>query len=655
MSEKSLPEITVKAVILGVLLSIILAGANAYLGLFAGMTVSASIPAAVISMGILRLFKQSNILENNIVQTAASAGESLAAGVIFTLPALIVMGYWTTFDYWETTIIAGLGGLLGVLFTIPLRRALIVKEKLQFPEGIATAEVLKSGDRGEGVKYIAQAGVVGALFKFGETGLRLWTGVAEGATRVGSSIAYVGTNLSPALVSVGYIVGINIAVLVFLGGAINWLIAIPIYAASHTWPVVDGSPLPAVDWAGQIWSQQTRYLGVGAMIIGGLWALINLRSSIFAGIRSSLDSVSAGTSAKVQVVPRTERDLPMKWVGILLLVSIIPIFGVYYYVIQSAMPSLFMAVVMLIAGFLFAAVAAYMAGLVGSSNNPISGVTIATILFSALVLLALVGTQSVRGPAAAIFIGAVVACAAAIGGDNMQDLKAGYIVGATPWKQQIMQSVGVLSAAIFIAPVLILIEKAYGIGLATPEHPNPLSAPQATLMSSVAEGVFHQNLPWNIIFIGMLIAVVVIVADKIQEKRGAAFRLPVLAVAVGIYLPFELSVPIFIGGIIAWMVTRVFKSKRSDLAPDVQDKALKVAGNRGLLFASGLITGEALVGILMAIPIVISGDANVLALLEKPLGSWPGEILLLLVAVWLWKVASPTSADTEPLSEEVKS
>ncbi|MFQ6614889.1 MAG: OPT family oligopeptide transporter, partial [Fidelibacterota bacterium] len=359
--------------------------------------------------------------------------------------------------------------------------------------------------------------------------------------------------------------------------------------------------------------------------------------------------------AVIKEVPRTDRDLSMKWVGILLLISIIPIFGVYYYVIHAALPSLFMAIVMLIAGFLFSAVAAYMAGLVGSSNNPISGVTIATILFSALVLLALVGTKSATGPAAAIFIGAVVACAAAIGGDNMQDLKAGYIVGATPWKQQIMQSVGVLSAAVFIAPVLILIEKAYGIGIASPAHPNPLSAPQATLMASVAEGVFHQNLPWTIIGIGMAIAVAVIAADKYQEKRGASFRLPVLAVAVGIYLPFELSVPIFIGGIIAWAVARFYKSANPTLSSDEQERAITAGGNRGLLFASGLITGEALVGILMAIPIVISGDANVLAMVKKPLGSWPGEILLLLVAVWLWKVAQPTATDHEVMDHEAQS
>lgn len=641
----SFPEITFKAIILGILLSVVLAGANAYLGLFAGMTVSASIPAAVISMGILRFFKRSNILENNIVQTAASAGEALAAGVIFTLPALIVMEYWTTFNYWETTLIAGLGGVVGVLFTVPLRRALIVEEGLKFPEGIATAEVLRTGDTGgAGVRYIAQAGIAGALFKFGQTGLRVWTDVVETASRVGSGIAYFGSNLSPALISVGYIVGINIAVLVFLGGAINWLVAIPIYAAVHTWPVVDGVAMPAVEWANEIWSSQTRFIGVGAMVIGGLWALINLRSSVITGVKASLESYKRGATTSFGDIPRTSRDTPMTWVGLLLLLSLLPIFGVYVYVIQSAVPSIFMAVVMLIAGFLFSAVAAYMAGLVGSSNNPISGVTIATILFSALMLAALIGTGDPKGPAAAIFIGAVVACAAAIGGDNMQDLKAGYLVGATPWKQQVMQMIGVVSAAVVLAPVLILIEKAYGIGVPTEAHPNPLAAPQATLMASVAEGVFDQNLPWTMIIIGMVIAVLVIVLDQIQERRNASFRLPVLAVAVGIYLPFELSVPIFIGGIVSWAVKRGLEKKKG-IASDEDRSALERIGqkaqNRGLLFASGLITGEALVGILMAIPIVVSGNANVLALVSEPLGSWPGILLLIGVIGWLAVIARP--------------
>ncbi len=625
--EKLLPEITLKAIILGVILSVVLAGANAYLGLFAGMTVSASIPAAVISMGVLRLFRRSNILENNIVQTAASAGESLAAGVIFTLPALIVLKFWTSFNYWETTIIAALGGVIGVFFTIPIRRALIIEEKLRFPEGVATAEVLKSGEKGgSGLKHIINAGLLGAFFKFGEIGLRLWTGVVEVGTRVGSSIVYFGSNLSPALVSVGYIVGINIAVLVFIGGALNWLVAIPIYAAANAWPIADGSPISAVEWANEIWSDKTRFLGVGAMVIGGLWALINLRGSILTGIRSSLATYRVGETTRSEDIPREERDTPIKWVAIGLLISIIPIFAVYAYITKSSAPSLVMAVVMLIAGFLFSSVAAYMAGLVGSSNNPISGVTIATILFSSLMLLALMGTGSAVGPAAAIMVGAVVACAAAIGGDNLQDLKAGHILGATPWKQQVMQMVGVLTAAVVLGPVLILIEKAYGIGIATPEHPNPLAAPQATLMASVAKGVFNRDLPWDIIIIGMIIAIVVIMLDKVQERKGSSFRLPVLAVAVGIYLPFELSVPIFVGGMISLIVQKV---RRNQMA----------VGNSGLLFASGLITGEALVGILMAIPIVATGNPDVLAIVKEPLGTWPGIILLIIVAFLLYRVA----------------
>ena len=643
--DMNLPEITFKSIILGIILSVVLAGANAYLGLFAGMTVSASIPAAVLSMGILRFFRSSNILENNIVQTAASAGESLAAGVIFTLPALIVMQYWTTFNYWETTLIAGLGGVIGVLFTVPLRRALIVEEGLQFPEGIATAEVLRSGDRGgSSVKYIAQAGIIGALFKFGETGLRIWTGSVETAARVGGSIAYFGSNLSPALISVGYIVGINISALVFIGGAINWLVAIPIFAAFNPWPMANGEPIAAVDWASAIWSSQTRYLGVGAMVIGGLWALINLRSSIITGIKSSMKTYSRGAASSITDVPRTERDTPIKWIGIALLISLLPIFALYVYIIRSAAPSILMAVIMLVAGFLFSAVAAYMAGLVGSSNNPISGVTIATILFSSLLLLALLGTGSAKGPAAAIFIGAVVACAAAIGGDNMQDLKAGYLVGATPWKQQVMQIVGVITAAFVLGPVLILIVNAYGIGVPTEAHPDPLAAPQATLMASVADGVFNRNLPWGMIIIGMILAICVIILDQIQKKRGSNFRLPVLAVAVGIYLPFELSVPIFVGGVIALFAQRILK-KRIAITSQEDQEGLedegREAGNRGLLFASGLITGEALIGILMAIPIVISGKADVLAIVPNPIGNWPGIILLMLVVLWLGKVALP--------------
>ena len=635
-----LPEITVRALILGVLLSVILAGANAYLGLFAGITVSASIPAAVISMAILRMFRNSNILENNIVQTSASAGESLAAGVIFTMPALIILGTWTQFDYWETTMIAGFGGVLGVLFTIPLRRALIVEQPLRFPEGVATAEVLKVGDAGgAGVKYIAWGGIIGALFKLGDTGFRLWGGVAEQARFVGGWLAYIGTNLSPALVGVGYIVGLNIAVLIFLGGAMNWLVAIPLVA------LADGVPegASALEAAGRLWSTRTRYIGVGAMVVGGLWALIQLRVSLVAGVQSGLAAYRAARGGQADTRERTERDTPMQWVGIALALAAIPLGLIFWYFTRLPLVALVMAVIMLVAGFLFSAVAAYMAGLVGSSNNPISGVTIATILTASLLLLAMLGPTSVIGPAAAVFIGAVVACAAAIAGDNMQDLKAGRLVGATPFKQQIMQAVGVAAAAFVMAPVLTLLLAAYGIGAPTPAHPQPLAAPQATLMAAVAGGVFRGGLPWLMVGIGMIVAVAVILLDLSLQRRGSEFRTPVLAVAVGIYLPFELSVAIMLGGLVAWAVRRNQRSimNRAPVPTRATLAEASSTGDRyGLLFAAGLITGEALVGILLAIPIVATGDRNALAFWGVNDANWPGILLLALVMFGLYRVAA---------------
>jgi putative OPT family oligopeptide transporter len=619
----------------------ILAGANAYLGLFAGMTVSASIPAAVISMGILSLFRESNILENNIVQTAASAGESVAAGVIFTIPALVLLGYWNVFDYWWVSVIAGLGGLLGVLFTIPLRRSLIVEEGLAFPEGKATAEVLKVGDDPKsGVVQLALAALAGAVTKLAASGLRLWSETAQAATFAGKGIAYIGTNLSPALLSVGYIVGLNIATLVCAGGAISWFIAIPVYSVLYleTDPVLVemmAAGASATDVAFQIWTSKIRYLGVGAMLIGGIWALISMRASLISGVRSGLKQMSAGGGA---VVDHTERDTPMQFVLAGIALFVIPIFFVYNNISESIGlgVSLPMTLIMVVAGFLFSSVAAYMAGLVGSSNNPISGITIATILFSSLVLLWLMGPQgaeSAIGPAAAIMIGAVVCSAAAIAGDNLQDLKAGYIVGATPWKQQLMQGVGVISAVLVMAPILNLLLKAYGMGAPTEEHPNALLAPQAMLMASVARGVFGGGLPWAMVGIGVVIGAAIIALDEQLKKREAKWRAPVLAVAVGIYLPLELSVPIFAGGLIAAAAER-WNARVAD--PAVRERNARL----GMLTAAGLITGEALVGIFLAIPIVLSGDAGVLALADEPFGGTPGLVVVAALGWWVYRSAS---------------
>jgi putative OPT family oligopeptide transporter len=640
LKDSSLPEITVKAFILGVVLSIILAAANAYLGLFAGMTLSASIPAAVVSMGILRLFRQSNILENNIVQTAASAGESVAAGVIFTLPALIILGYWDGFggkNFLWITIIAAFGGLLGVLFTIPLRRSLIVEGKLQFPEGIATAEVLETGQEGgKGVRTIAQAAIVGGLFKVVAKGVGLWPEAIEGAKGIGRTILYGGSNLSPALLSVGYIVGLNIAVLIFLGGAANWYIAIPICAALSD----SASEVGAVDRAYSIWSSQTRYIGVGAMLIGGLWTILKLRSSLLSGIKSGLHAYRQLTVEKAEI-ERTEKDMPMKWVLMLIVGSIVPLFLVYQVFVADVSISLPMAVVMLIAGFLFSAVAGYMAGLVGSSNNPISGITIATIVVSSLLLVVLMGKDAKDGPAAAIIIGSVVCCAAAIAGDNMQDLKAGRLVGATPWKQQVMQIIGTLSGAVVMAPVLMLLYKAYGFKGMPDASPDALIAVQANLMASVSKGVFAGEMPWTLAFIGMGVGAAIIAIDIFLEKRKSTFRMPVLAVAIGIYLPLELAVPIFIGGIIHWA------AKKFQKRWNTPSEQIERSNRNGLLFASGLITGEALMGILLAIPIVIlkqyfETDLPIIKHFwgtTMPYGGWLGVILLIGVAFWLYRIA----------------
>jgi putative OPT family oligopeptide transporter len=634
----SLPEITIKAFLLGIVLAVVLAGANAYLGLFAGMTVSASIPAAVISMGVLRLFRRSNILENNIVQTCASAGESLAAGVIFTLPALVLLGTWAHFDFWHTFLIAGFGGVLGVLFTVPLRRALIVDQPLQFPEGIACAEVLETGEKGgAGVKFVAWAAVAAALFKLSQTGLRMIAETAEGARYFfgRTTIGYFGTNLSPALLGVGFIVGLNIAVLVFAGGAMNWLIAIPIVVWAN-----GGAPdgVTATDFANQLWSTQTRYLGVGAMVIGGLWALVRMRGSVLSGITSGLAAYREMKEGKQR--DRLDRDMPMQWVMVAVGLSIIPLYFLYHYLVGRMSMSLSMAVIMVIAGFLFSAVSGYMTGLVGSSNNPISGVTIATLLFSALLILGLFGREGGAGPAAAILIAAVVACAAAIAGDNLHDLKTGYLVGSTPWKQQFILIVGTLVSALVMAPVLNLLLKAYGIGPATPAHPQSLTAPQATLMQSVAEGVFSGGLPWPMVEIGMALAAAIIAFDLWLEKRDSSFRTPVLAVAVGIYLPLELSVPIFLGGIVSWLVLRA--QRRTDWGSGAAaEEAKKEVEQRGMLISSGLITGEALVGIGMAIPIVLSGRSDVLAFLGVHDLVWPGLLLLAVLLYGMYRASVP--------------
>ena len=644
MSQPVQRQLTLRAVILSVVLAVILSAANAYLGLFAGLTIATAIPAAVVSMGVLRLLGGGSILENNIVQTGASAGSSIAAGVIFTIPALVIMGYWPDFKYWWVLGIAGLGGLLGVLFSVPLRRSMIVEEPLPFPEGKAAAEVLKAGENpGPGLKILAVAGSLGALVKLAAaSGLRVIPDSWAQAAYVGSSkvTAYVGTNLSPALLGVGYIVGLNVGIVVVSGSILSWHIAIPLYQAffSGSDPELAGklAGLSAGDAAGAIWSAKIRYLGVGTMLVGGVWTLFSLRKSLLGGIKSGL--AAARKNSGGEVLAETERDLPMKWMIIALVLFTLPLLGLYQEIVGMWHVSIPMTIIMIVAGFLFVSVSGYLAGLIGSSNNPVSGITISTILFASAVLLLLLGKSGMLpvgaggaplGAVAAIMIGAVVCCAASVGGDNLQDLKAGYLVGATPWKQQLMLGIGAFSCALIMAPVLNLLSQAYGIGPATPEHPQSLSAPQATLMASVARGLFGGQLPWTMIGIGAVIGAAIIAVDEQLKKRNARFRVPVLAAAIGIYLPLELMVPIFIGGLIAHFVERFHK-----IGPDDEEGRDRVH-RPGVLFSAGLITGEALMGIAIAIPIVVSGHADVLALPEVlNLNQWFGLLVLALVG-WL--------------------
>lgn len=655
-ASKSLPELTVGVIILGSLLSVVLAGANAYLGMFAGMTVSASVPAAVISMALFKLLRTGNILQNNGVQTAAASGEGLAAGVIFTLPALVILKVWTEFSYLETTLIALFGGVLGVLFTIPLRRALIIEQPLQFPEGVATAEVLKAGaSGGGGVGILVTGALVGAVVKVGATGLKLWSEVIEGArfiggkaeAAVGATIAatkgvpmYFGLNASPALLAVGYIVGFNVATVIFAGAVMNRWIAMPLFALlgdpstiivdpdTGTTLVTALQGLSAADTAGLLHSKVTRYLGVGGMLVGGLWSLFKLRKSLLGGITAGLAAYQAGRKGGKGSVPRTERDMPMNIILALIVLSVIPLFFIFWHFTGSAGISAVMSVVMLVAGFLFSAVASYMAGLVGSSNNPVSGITISTILVSALLLLGL-GLESPAGPVAAILIGGVVCCAAAIGGDNLQDLKCGQLVGSTPWKQQVMQILGVVVAAFAMAPLLNLLNRAYKIGS------DGLPAPQANLMGTVAKGVFAGGLPWTIIGIGAAIAIAVIVIDSLLERRGSKFRIPVMAFAVGVYLPFDLNVPIFLGGGVALLVSRALDRARAN-----EQRRSEVERN-GLLVSAGFITGEALLGIGLAVPVAAAHDAEVLALFHGKFAhtQWPAWLFVGLVLVLLYKLA----------------
>ena len=611
-------EVTVLAVVLGVLIGCVMAIANVYLGLRVGLTVSASIPAAVISMGILRgVLRRGTVLENNIVQTIASAGESLAAGIIFTMPALVITGVWTDFDFWTTTLVSITGGMLGVLFMIPLRKPMIVEdEELTYPEGIACAKVLEAGESGTGgMRMIFGGLIVAALVKVAES-FKLLAGEISTKWAIGKAHFSAGMFAGPALIGVGFIVGLNIAVLVFLGGAISWLAVGPVLSSMDYQGVLTGATtgdvVDAHAVAGGL-KPHLRFLGVGAMIVGGLWSIFMIRNGIVRGIKETIGGYRASMKGQARTA-RTETDMEPQWILLLLAATTLIVAILYYRVTDGAAGVTGLAtVLMIVCSFFFVAVAAYIVGLVGSSNSPVSGMTICSVLFTSA-FVALFGYQGELAIVATMGVAGVVCCATCTSGDVCQDLKTGSLVGATPKRQQWTEVIGVIASSFVMWFALNLLHKAYGIGtdahLAPELQGNALDAPQAQLFASLMNGFFGEAaLPWDLIGVGAGIGVAIILIDQLfLRPKGSRFRMHVMPLAVGMYLPLGMTAAILVGGLLAWFAGRGAASEEK-----------RHAGlEKGVILASGLIAGESIAGVLMAIPAALEkeipellSDANV--------------------------------------------
>lgn len=622
-ADKTMPEFTGTSIVLGILLAVLFGAANAYLGLRVGMTVSASIPAAVISMGVIRIvLKKESILENNMVQTIGSAGESVAAGAIFTLPSLFLWAKeWGTAapSLVEIATIAAIGGSLGVLFMVPLRKALIVQEHgtLPYPEGQACAEVLVAGEEGGAKASTVFAGLgIAAAYKFIADGLKTFPSEVHYEIPAYKGAGF-GADVLPALLGVGYICGPKISSYLLAGGVLGWFVLMPLivlFGANITLFPADVSVAELYEKGGSfaIWTNYIKYIGAGAVAAGGILSLLKSLPLIVKTFGEAMKGFGKG----VKTAERTNQDLDIRFIlgGIVILILAI-------WLVPVIPINLFGAIIIVVFGFFFATVSSRMVGLVGSSNNPVSGMTIATLLIATLALKA-TGTVGQAGMTAAVAIGGVICIVAAIAGDTSQDLKTGYILGATPKKQQIGELIGVLSASIAIGGVLYLLDMAWGYGSAE------LPAPQATLMKMIVEGVMGGNLPWSLIGIGAFIAIIV-------EILG----IPVLPFAIGLYLPVHLSVPMMIGGIVRWFVE---KKKKGD--------EQKSAVENGILYSSGLIAGEGLVGILLAVfAIIPKGDSNLGAVIggfvpklipvlkNTNVGNIVGIIAFALLTFSLWK------------------
>jgi len=637
-AKTKLPELTLKAVLIGALLAIILGSANAYFGLYAGMTVSAAIPGAVMAFALLRPLK-GTILEVNIGMMGAAAGTALAAGVIFTIPAMVIIGTWEHIHYLETTIVAALGGILGVLWMVSLRRALIIKTDLPFPEGVAVAAVLTTtvGEGGNKKKehsgvsgiWLLTGAILGAILKFAQVGISAINGRIQGVINIGKfnigggqndGLIYGGLATSPALLGVGWIIGPRIASFVFVGGLLGWVIITPLIALATGVP----KGLEPIDGIFFIWENYIRYIGVGAMVVGGLYTIFKLRHNLADGIKEAVVGIKSGHE---QTKIRTDQDLNFKYVFLTIGLLTIPVFLLYAWISSNWVISGIMAVFAILFAFIASAIAGYMAGLVGSSNNPTSGVTVSVLLLTSLILLGF----GFSGPAAfgvAILIAAVIACCAAISGDVLQSMTAGQMIGATPYKQQIAELVGILAAAPILAIVVQALDKAYEIGSTN------LPAPQAFLMSGVVRGVLGGEMVWPFVLAGAVLAFVLILIE-----------IPVLPVAIGIYLPFTLATPIFAGGIIRHITDRKIKKHYgSDDEEEATEWELAIKQTKikpkekiirtGLLFTAGLIAGEALTGVIVAF-LIISGLS--MTIFEVP-PALPGLLLWLFIALLVFYI-----------------
>jgi putative OPT family oligopeptide transporter len=594
-------ELTIRGIILGAVLTVILTAANVYAGLKIGLTVATSIPAAVISMAVLKAFRDSTIQENNIVQTIASAAGTLSA-IVFVLPGLVMIGWWTGFPYWLSVAVIAIGGILGVMYSVPLRRALVTGTDLPYPEGIAAAEVLKVGsgiggaeENRRGLMLIVWSSIASALF-YALAQTRLLAAEAAKAFKVGSGATAVSGSLSMLLIGVGHLVGLTVGIAMFIGLLISWVFLVPHYTSLAGIPIGTGLD----EFVGSVFVNKVRFIGAGTIGIAAIWTLLKILGPIVSGIRSAVAANVERKAGRGGALPITERDLPIGIVAGTIVVLMLPI-GLLLYSFASTDPIasnptatiIFSIIYILIAGVVIAAVGGYMAGLIGASNSPISGVGILSVVGIALILAALfpnaTGAMSQSLVAFALFVTAVVFGVATISNNNLQDLKTGELVGATPWRQQVALILGVIFGAIVIPPVLDLLNAAFGFQGAPGAGPNALAAPQAALISAIAQGLLSGNFDWWLIVIGAGIGIVVIIIDEVlrKAKRGA---LPPLAVGMGIYLPMALTLLIPIGALLGWFYDK-WAARTSN--PEF-------AQRMGVLLATGLIVGESIMGVVYA-------------------------------------------------------